>query len=106
MIGVLKLFRYHGTSRLIDELFRINDKSERLTFFRKIYPKDLELKVKHQLKHATFSNLDSAIEDTISAYKLFYKRNKFPMLLFACFSYRVIIPLQFYMVQYFQGYLG
>ena len=69
---------YHGISRLIDYLCTINDNAEFFWYFRKIYPKELELKVVHQGKYATFSDLDITIEDGIFVYNLFDKIDKFP----------------------------
>ena len=55
----------------------INDDGE-FSSYDYIYPKQFELKLEHQGKHATFLDLNITIEDNIFAYKLFDKRDKFP----------------------------
>ena len=72
------------------------------SFRRKMYPEKLELKVEHQVKHASCLNLDITIELGIFV----YKRKKFPFLLFACLTYPAIFHYHFSMVQYFQSFSG
>ena len=86
-------------------LCAINDNVEFFSSFRKICPKELELKVEHQEKHAIFLDLDITIEDDFFVYKLFDKKNKFQTLLFACLIYRVILHHKLLMVQFFQSFL-
>ena len=43
----------HDTSEFIDDLCTANENAD-FPSFRKIYPKELELKVEHQEKHKTF----------------------------------------------------
>lgn len=51
----------------------IVEKSDGL--FGDIYPKELELRVEHQVDHATFFNLDITIREGTFLYKLFDKRD-------------------------------
>ena len=51
-------YRYHGRSRLIDDPYPINDDAEIYSSFRKIFQEELELKMKHQGRHANFLDLD------------------------------------------------
>ena len=69
-------YKFHGTSRFKDDLWKINDDSEFSSPY--IYSKQLELKLKHQGEHVTFLDLDKTIEDNIFVYKLLNKRDKFP----------------------------
>ena len=73
-----RAYKYHSTSRFIDDLCAINDDNEFGNSFKCIYPKELELKLEHSGIHATFLDLDIKIEDGIFVYKLFDKRDKFP----------------------------
>ena len=51
-MGFTKAHRYHGMYRFIDDTNAVNENT-------KLYPKELELKVKHRGKHATFLDLQS-----------------------------------------------
>ena len=62
----------------INELCTISDGNDVLTSFRNTYPKELELKVGHQGKHASFLDFDIKIKDSVFLYRLFEKRDKFP----------------------------
>jgi len=73
-----RAYKYHGTSRFIDDLCTINDGNEFSRSFKCIYPKELVLKLEHSGTHATFLDLDINIEDGMFIYKLFDKRDKFP----------------------------
>ena len=46
--------------------------------YQDIYPDELELKLEHAGRHATFLNLDITIKEGIFVYKLFDKRDAFP----------------------------
>ena len=76
--GSDKAYRFHATSRFIDDLIAINDSDEFSKCFKNIYPAQLELKLEHQGQHATFLDLDITIKDGVFVYKLFDKRDKFP----------------------------
>ena len=76
--GSDKAFRYHGTSRFIDDLIAINDSNEFNNSFKSIYPPQLELKLEHSGIHATFLDLDITIKEGVFVYKLFDKRDTFP----------------------------
>ena len=72
-----RAYKYHGTSRFINDLCNINDGKEFSNAFKCIYPKELELKIEHSGMHATFLDLDIKIENWMFIYKLFDKRDKF-----------------------------
>ena len=73
-----RAYRYHGTSRFIDDLCAINDQGEFLKSHIEIYPPELELKLEHHGTSATFLDLHIEIKDNKFIYKLFDKRDKFP----------------------------
>ena len=56
----------------------INDDNEFFHFFKNMYPKEFELKVKHKGTQASFLELDITIRDSVFIFKLFDKRDKFP----------------------------
>ena len=70
---------FHGTSRFIDELCTVNDDAEFSSSYRYIYPKQLELKLEHKGEHAISLDLDITFGNNIFVYKLFDKRDKFPL---------------------------
>ena len=70
-------YKFHGTSRFIDDPCTENDDGEFSPSYKYIYSKQLELKLKHQVEHVTFLNLNITIVDNIFVYKLFDKRDKF-----------------------------
>ena len=76
--GSNRAFKYHATSRFIDDLIAINDGKEFYQSFKKIYPSQLELKLEHHGSHATFLDLDITIREGVFVYKLFDKRDAFP----------------------------
>ena len=57
----------------------MNDQGEVSKSFRCIYPGELGLKLEQSETHATFLHLDIKIEDGIVVYKLFDKRDRFPL---------------------------
>ena len=61
---------YPGTVKFIDELCAIINGNE-LFKFQSIYPKELELRVKHSGRYATFLDLDITIKDKTFIYKHF-----------------------------------
>ena len=56
----------------------MNDKDEFLKYHNEIYPPELELKLEHHGKSATFLDLHIEIINDKFVYKLFDKRDKFP----------------------------
>ena len=62
--------------RFIDNLCTVNDGEKFGSFICNIYPKELKLKVGHQVEHGKFLNLD--VFEGIFVYKLFDKRDIFP----------------------------
>ena len=71
-------YKFHGTSRFIDDLRTKSNDGEFSSSCKYIYPKQLELKREHEGQHATFLDLDITIEDNLFVFKLFDKRDKFP----------------------------
>ena len=76
--GFPHAYKFHGTSRLIGDLCKINDDGKFSYSYRYIYLKQLELKLEHQGEYATFLNLNITIEDNVFVYQIFDKRSKFP----------------------------
>ena len=74
----VKARHFHSTKRFIDDLCAINDGNLFGKIYSDIYPEELELKLEHSGKHASFLNLDIEIIDDIFVYKLFDKRDAFP----------------------------
>ena len=75
---IVKAKRYHATYRFIDDLCTLNNNHQFENSHKTIYPPELELKVEHQGKHATFLELDINIVENMFVYKLFDKRDAFP----------------------------
>ena len=73
----IRRYKFHSTSRFIDDLIAINDNGEFGKCFKEIYPPELELKLEHQGLHATFLDLDIRISEGKFQYKLFDKRDNF-----------------------------
>ena len=69
---------FYGCKRYIDDMCCLNDGGEFENSYNLIYPKELELKCEHSGSHATFLDLDIAVEEGIFVYKLFDKRDAFP----------------------------
>ena len=98
-----RAYKLHGTSRFIDDLCTANDDGGELSSsYKYIYSKQLEIKVGHQRELATFFDLDITIKNNIFIYKLFDKRDNFP-LIYCTFICRVIFHHQYSMVQYSQS---
>ena len=72
---------FHPKKCFIDHFCGIYDGAEFGKSVCDMYPKELELKVKHQAGHATFLNLDICIKEGTFMYKLFDKRKSFPFLI-------------------------
>ena len=98
-----RAYKFHGTSRFIDDLCTANDDGGELSSsYKYIYSKQLEIKLGHQRELATFFDLDITIKNNIFMYKLFDKRDNFP-LIYCTFICRVIFHHQYSMVQYSQS---
>ena len=111
--GYPHAYKFHGTSRFIDNLCTINVNGE----FSSSYPKQLGTKLWHQreqfpgdlvtfTKKALMENFffcAVTIEDNIFVYKLFEKRDNFLSLLYICLICRAIFYHQYSMVQYIQS---
>ena len=74
----IKARHFHSTKRFIDDLCAINDGNLFATVYKDIYPEELELKLEHSGRHASFLNLDISICEGVFVYKLFDKRDDFP----------------------------
>lgn len=79
-------YDFNGTSRFKKDLCTINDENEFSSWYKFIYPKQLELKIKHYGRNATFLDLKITIEDSLFVYQLFDQRDQFPFF-HACMSY-------------------
>ena len=53
------------------------DDNEFLTYFKNMYPKELDLKDERQGNHVSFLDLDIKVEDSVFVYKPLEKRDKF-----------------------------
>ena len=69
-LGPPRVYKYHETRRISDELCVINDANEFFKSFKNIYPKERELKVEHKGTRVT-------IKDNIFIYKLSTKDKNF-----------------------------
>ena len=76
--GSPSAYNFHSVGRFIDDLCALNDRDEFHDCYKKIYPKELDLKVEHHGIHASFLDLDITVENNIFRYKLFDKRDAFP----------------------------
>ena len=84
--GSTRAYKFHGTSRFIDNICTINDEGEFFSSYKYIYPKQLELKLEHQREHTTFMDVNLTIEGNMFVCKLFHKRGKFPFFI-VCIPY-------------------
>ena len=75
----IKTRHFHSTECFIDDLCAISDGGEFVRSICEVYPKKLELKVENHSDHATFLNLDITIQEGAFVYKLFNKRDSFPI---------------------------
>ena len=81
------LFLYFFDSKYIKELILNGyfqalmtfDDNDFLTYFKNIYPKELDLKVECRGKHVSFLDLDIKAEDSVFVCKPFDKRDKFSL---------------------------
>ena len=48
------VYKYHATSRFIDDLCAVNNQDEFSKPFKYIYPRELELKIEHSGTHGAF----------------------------------------------------
>ena len=72
-------YKFHGASGFMLNFCRTSNNGKVSSSMKHVYPKQLELKLEHQGKHATFLDLDIKIEDKIFGYHLFDKKHKFPL---------------------------
>ena len=77
-------YKCHGTSRFIEDLCAINDNDESSKSFKRIYLRELELKLEHSGTHATFLDLDIKIEDGILFINSLIKETNFHFSSSAC----------------------
>ena len=64
----VKVLNFHTAKRFIDDPGTLNDGGVFNNVNKYIYPPELQLKVKHSGTHATFFNLDIAVNDGLSVY--------------------------------------
>ena len=81
--GSPRAYKFRETPRLIDT---VNDDGEFSSSYKYVYSKQLEVKIERQVKHATFLGFKITFEDHISGYKLFGKRDTFPLFI-VCMPY-------------------
>ena len=74
----IKARKFHAVKRFIDDLLALNDGGEFGRNHINIYPVELELKLEHSGREATFLNLHIRIEDGKFVYSLYDKRDDFP----------------------------
>ena len=98
-------YKYHATSRFIDDLCAINDDDEFSKPFKYIYPGELERKQEHSGTHATFLDLDIQIEDGLFVYKFFDKRDKFPFFIVRMPHFQSNIPSTIFYGSIFSEFL-
>ena len=72
----------HGTFRFTDDLCALNDGGKFQKSYKKVYPKELALKLKHSGSHATFPDLNIIISNRKKSTKVYDKRDDF--FLFFC----------------------
>lgn len=58
-----KEIKYYGIAKFIDDFCTNNDGNKFKNPFWYIYPKELELKIKHQGTHTTFTDINITSED-------------------------------------------
>ena len=71
----IKVQHFHSTKLFIDDLCSTNDGGQFGCANAELYPKELEIKLKHQGMHISFLNLDVNIVDGKSVFKLYNKRD-------------------------------
>ena len=96
------VYKFHGSSRFINEFCTINDDDELPSSYKNINPKQLELKIEHQGEYETFFYLQITIAYNIFAYKLFEKKGQFPVsLLCVGLIFRSIFHHHYPLLKYF-----
>ena len=103
--GSPRAYKLYGTSRFIDDLCTTNDDGEFSSSYKYIYPKQLELKLKHRGEHANFLDLDIPIEDNVFVFKLFDKRDNFPFFIVRTPYLSSNIPLSMFYDSIFSEFL-
>ena len=82
----VKARHFHATKRSVDDLGTLNNGGAFNDVYKDIYHPELLLKVEHSGTHATFLNLDITVKDGMFIYKLFDKRDAFPLFII-CMPY-------------------
>ena len=80
------------------------DDNEFLTYFKNMYPKELDLKVERQGNHVSFLDLDIKVEDSVFVYKHLDKRDKFSLFIVRMTIFQAIYHLQCPLDLYFQNF--
>ena len=78
----VKARHFYATKRFIDDHGTLNDGGVFDSFYKDIYPPELQLKAEHSGTHATILNLDITIKDGAFISKLFDKRDAFSFFIF------------------------
>ena len=77
--------KFHGTFRFTDDLCVFNDGRKFQKSYKKVYSKELALKLKHSGSHATFPDLNIITCNRKKSTKMYDKRDDFFFFfLFAC----------------------
>ena len=75
----VKACHFHATKHFIDDLGTLIDGCVFNDLHKDIYPPELQLKVEHSGAHVTFLNLGIMAKDGVFIYRLFDKRDDFPV---------------------------
>ena len=102
--GSEKAFKFHATSRFIDDLIAINDNQEFQKSFKNIYLSQLELKLEHHGSHATFLDLHITIKDKFSCINCSIKEINFLFMSSGCHMKVVIFHQPYFMDRYFRSF--
>ena len=101
----VKARHFHATNRFIDDLGTLNDEGVFNYVYKDIYPTELQLKVEHSGTHATFLNLDITVKNGVFIYKLIDKRDAFLFLSFACLTFMITSPNQYFTLLFLVNFL-
>ena len=67
-------YKFHGTSRLRNNLCKVNSEVEFRSSYKRIYSKQLELELEYQGEHAIFLYFNITVENNTFAHKVFEKK--------------------------------
>ena len=75
---------FHGTFRFTDVLCAFNDGRKFQKSYKKVYSKELALKLEYSESHATFPDLNIIISNRKKSTKMYDKRDDFFFFFFFC----------------------